>query len=64
MEYYKAKFKNILSIQELTAIVSNDVDLIKEDYVWIQNFAPFLTDDLVLQIFSKINPRPINKVNY
>ncbi|WP_241315939.1 phospholipase D-like domain-containing protein [Chryseobacterium arthrosphaerae] len=54
LEYYQSKFNNITSTNDLTDLINNNVDIIKEDYLWIENFAPFLNDDLVLKIYSKI----------
>ncbi|MDP2455290.1 MULTISPECIES: phospholipase D-like domain-containing protein [unclassified Kaistella] len=51
LEFYKSKFKNIFTVAELNELIKDEIDLIKEDYVWIINFAPFLNDGLVQRIY-------------
>lgn len=54
LEYYRSTFNKILTVNEITNIINNKVDIVKEDYLWIVNFAPFITNDLVLKIYSNI----------
>ncbi|AZB17626.1 DUF1669 domain-containing protein [Chryseobacterium indologenes] len=52
LRHYKSKFKNIFTIDELNELIKKDVDLIKEDYIWIINFAPFLNERMVNKIYG------------
>lgn len=55
--YYTRKFKTIYSSSELREIIQKDPDIIIEDYIWGNNFAPFLSEAIVERIYSegKIN---------
>lgn len=50
--YYTNKFDKTFSIQRLKDIINSKFDLIIEDYLWINNFAPFLNDKLVEKIYE------------
>lgn len=52
LQYYKSKFKNIFTVKELAEFIESDIDLIKEDYIWIINFSPFLNNDLIQKIYK------------
>lgn len=51
--YYTRKFQDIYSMEELTAIIEKKKDIIIEDYIWTKNFAPFLNDSIVEDIYAK-----------
>jgi phosphatidylserine/phosphatidylglycerophosphate/cardiolipin synthase-like enzyme len=53
-KYYTRKFKTIYSNEELREILEKKIDLIIEDYIWINNFAPFLNESIVENIYRKI----------
>ena len=38
----------------LKTILNKEIDIIKEDYIWINNFEPFLNDKIVLAIYKKL----------
>lgn len=64
-KYYTRKFDLIYSIDKLNVILKNEVDIIIEDHIWINHFAPFLSDKIVEEIYicdrSITNPTsPIN----
>lgn len=50
--YYTRKFQNSFSKSELTEILKGNIDIIIEDYLWINNFAPFLNDEIVEKIYK------------
>lgn len=50
--YYKSKFKNIFTIDELDELIKKNIDLVKEDYIWIVNFAPFINERIVNKIYD------------
>ncbi|UTG62126.1 DUF1669 domain-containing protein [Elizabethkingia anophelis] len=52
LRFYKSKFKNIFTIDELNELIKKEIDLIKEDYIWIINFAPFLSERMVNKIYN------------
>lgn len=52
LKFYKSKFKNIFTVGELDDLIKNEVDLIKEEYIWINNFAPFLNEKIVRRIYG------------
>ena len=52
-KYYTRKFNTIYSTKKLKQIIQNKIDIIIEDYIWINNFAPFLNDNLVEKIYLK-----------
>jgi len=51
--YYTRKFKEIYSTEELLTIIEKKKDIIIEDYIWTKNFAPFLNDSIVDDIYTK-----------
>nr|WP_315155296.1 phospholipase D-like domain-containing protein [uncultured Flavobacterium sp.] len=51
-EYYTRKFKTIYTTQELRNILKKDIDIIIEDYIWINNFAPFLKEAIIENIYK------------
>ena len=51
--YYTRKFKTIYSTSELTEILQKDIDIVIEDYIWINNFAPFLSESIIEQIYKE-----------
>lgn len=59
--HYSRKFQNSFSKSELKDILKNNVDIIIEDYIWINNFAPFLNDEIVEKIYEKIKKRQVTK---
>jgi hypothetical protein len=52
-KYYTIKFQNSFSKLELKKILKGNIDIIIEDYIWINNFAPFLSDEIVAEIYRK-----------
>lgn len=54
--YYTRKFKTIYTSQELREILKKNIDIIIEDYIWINNFAPFLNETTIENIY---NAQPI-----
>lgn len=50
--YYTRKFKTIYSTSELREILQKDIDIVIEDYIWINNFAPFLSESIIEQIYK------------
>lgn len=51
--YYTRKFKTIYSTSELREILQKDIDIVIEDYIWINNFAPFLSESIIEQIYKE-----------
>jgi len=51
-KYYLRKFQNSFSKFELKEILKGKIDIIIEDYIWINNFAPFLNDEIVAEIYK------------
>ena len=51
--YYTRKFKHSYNKKTLKEILSKEIDIIIEDYIWINNFKPFLNDKIVLDIYQK-----------
>ena len=51
-EYYTRKFKTIYTPEELREVLARNVDIIIEDYIWINNFAPFLTESIIEMIYK------------
>lgn len=52
--YYTRKFEQTFNKTKLKSILDNEIDLIIEDYLWGNNFMPFLNDNIVLNIYEKI----------
>lgn len=52
-KYYARKFEKIFGKLELKSIIMNNFDMIVEDYIWINNFAPFINDKIVQKIYNK-----------
>lgn len=57
--YYTRKFKTIFTLEELNLIFKKKFDIIIEDYIWVNNFAPFLTDSIVEEYFTNIKPKKV-----
>jgi len=55
VKFYKQKFEKSFSKSELKYILKGDIDIIVEDYIWINNFAPFLNDEIVENIYCNAN---------
>lgn len=55
--YYTHKFEAIYSNEKLSNVVKSNIDLVKEDYIWLHNFAPFINDEIVDKIYEKIDVR-------
>ena len=53
-KYYSRKFRTIYTTQELRSILEKDIDIIIEDYIWINNFAPFLKENIIENIYRKM----------
>lgn len=51
--YYTRKFKTIYTSQELREILQKNIDIVIEDYIWINNFAPFLNETTIENIYKK-----------
>lgn len=51
--YYTRKFKTIYRVDELRNLLEKNIDIIIEDYIWTNNFAPFLNETIVESIYSK-----------
>lgn len=51
-KYYTRRFQNSFSKLELKEILKGNIDIIIEDYIWINNFAPFLNDEIVAEIYK------------
>lgn len=52
--FFKRKLENTYQYAELKKMIENGVDIILEDDLWINNFAPFINKKLVEEIFEKI----------
>lgn len=50
--YYTRKFENSFGKKELHKVLKNNIDIIIEDYIWISNFAPFLNDKIIEEIYK------------
>ncbi|CAM4063734.1 phospholipase D-like domain-containing protein [Gillisia hiemivivida] len=50
--FYKRKFEQTFSKSELEKIINDNIDLIKEDYIWANNFMPFLNDRIILDLYN------------
>lgn len=53
-KYYTRKFEKTFNKKKLKTITKNEVDIIKEDYIWTNNFEPFLNDNIVMEIYKKL----------
>ena len=51
--YYTRKFKTIYTSEELRDILQKNIDIVIEDYIWINNFAPFLNETTIENIYKK-----------
>jgi hypothetical protein len=52
--YYTRKFEQTFNKTKLKSIINEGIDIIIEDYIWINNFKPFLNDDIVLNIYKRL----------
>ena len=52
--YYTRKFEKTFNKAKLKSIIDKGIDIIIEDYIWINNFKPFLNDSIVLDIYKKL----------
>ena len=52
--YYTRKFEKTFDKTKLKSILDKGIEIIIEDYIWINNFKPFLNDDIVLDIYKKL----------
>jgi hypothetical protein len=52
--YYTRKFEKTFNKTKLKSIIDKGIDIIIEDYIWINNFKPFLNDNIVLDIYKKL----------
>lgn len=52
--YYTRKFEKTFNKTKLKSIMDKGIDIIIEDYIWINNFKPFLNDNIVLDIYKKL----------
>jgi hypothetical protein len=50
--YYTRKFKTIYTSQELREVLQKNIDIVIEDYIWINNFAPFLNEATIENIYN------------
>lgn len=50
--YYTRKFQTMYSLSELRDILKNNIDIVIEDYIWHNNFAPFLSEKIVEKIYG------------
>jgi hypothetical protein len=53
-KFYTRKFKAFYTVEELQTITAKNFNIIIEDYIWINNFSPFLNDDIVESIYAKL----------
>ena len=53
-KYYTRKFEKTFNKKKLKTILNKEIDIIEEDYIWINNFEPFLNDNIVLEIYKKL----------
>jgi Phosphatidylserine/phosphatidylglycerophosphate/cardiolipin synthases and related enzymes len=51
-DFYTRKFNAMYTLEELRGIFNRGFDIIIEDYIWINNFAPFLNDTIVGEIYN------------
>lgn len=51
-QHYTRKFEKSFSKLELKNILNNNIDITVEDYIWINNFAPFLNDEIIIEIYK------------
>ncbi|PZO22269.1 phospholipase D-like domain-containing protein [Flavobacterium lindanitolerans] len=51
-KYYTRKFQTIYTSQELREILQKNIDIVIEDYIWINNFAPFLNETTIENIYK------------
>lgn len=59
---FKRKIKKIITVEEITKLIENDVNIIIEDDLWLMNFEPFINKKIIQEIFEKI--KPIEKINW
>jgi len=52
--YYTRKFEKTYDKTKLKSIIDKGIDIVIEDYIWINNFKPFLNDNIVLDIYKKL----------
>lgn len=52
--YFKRKIECTYKYSELEILIKNEVDIILEDDIWINNFEPFLSKDIIEKILNKI----------
>ena len=50
--YYTRKFEKTFNKAKVKSIIEEGIDIIIEDYIWVNNFKPFLNDDIVLDIYK------------
>lgn len=51
-KYYTRKFQTIYTSQELREILQKNIDIVIEDYIWINNFAPFLNETTIENMYK------------
>jgi hypothetical protein len=51
-QYYTRKFATFYTTEELRSILKKGIDIIIEDYIWIHNFAPFLNNTIIENVYS------------
>lgn len=59
--FYKTAISSTHTYNKLKELIDNDVDIIKEDRIWHDNFQPFLDKQTVDDLFSKF---PIVRKDY
>lgn len=52
--YYTRKFEKTFNKTKLKSILDKGIDVIIEDYIWVNNFKPFLNDKIVLEIYKTV----------
>jgi len=50
--YYSRKFEKTFDKSKLKSIIDNGINIVIEDYIWINNFKPFLNDKIVLELYN------------
>ena len=60
--FFEKKISNTYTCAELEKYIIEDIDIIKEDYLWACNFSLFLTKDIVEKLFDIFsdNKEPIS----
>lgn len=49
---FQQKLDNTFSVEKLKELIHNDIDIIIEDYFWLNNFGPYINKEIVEKLFD------------